>query len=116
MLSRDGNCFLSFQRKTFGCSAASKHGLMAPISAPALAIASRLPMYGANTEVGKTVVTTLLCKAAQKIYRDEVTNYHKPILRVLKTRLMDGARFTPCASEASSVFFSNEEALFHAWC
>lgn len=36
-------------------------------------------VYGANTEVGKTVLTTTLCKAARNRYKDEVTAYLKPV-------------------------------------
>ena len=36
-------------------------------------------VYGANTEVGKTVLTTTLCKAARNRYQDEVTAYLKPV-------------------------------------
>ncbi|KAK6194153.1 hypothetical protein LQW54_011726 [Pestalotiopsis sp. IQ-011] len=36
-------------------------------------------VYGANTEVGKTVLTTTLCKSARNKYQDEVTAYLKPV-------------------------------------
>ncbi|KAK7957929.1 Bifunctional dethiobiotin synthetase/7-8-diamino-pelargonic acid aminotransferase [Apiospora saccharicola] len=36
-------------------------------------------IYGANTDVGKTVFTTALCKAARRLYRDELTGYLKPV-------------------------------------
>jgi dethiobiotin synthetase/adenosylmethionine--8-amino-7-oxononanoate aminotransferase len=36
-------------------------------------------VYGANTEVGKTVVTTILCKGARKLWADEETAYVKPV-------------------------------------
>ncbi|KAK7926760.1 Bifunctional dethiobiotin synthetase/7 8-diamino-pelargonic acid aminotransferase [Apiospora marii] len=36
-------------------------------------------IYGANTDVGKTVITTALCKAARRLYRDELTGYLKPV-------------------------------------
>jgi dethiobiotin synthetase/adenosylmethionine--8-amino-7-oxononanoate aminotransferase len=36
-------------------------------------------VYGANTEVGKTVVTTILCKGAHKLWPDEETSYLKPV-------------------------------------
>ncbi|KAK8080436.1 hypothetical protein PG997_008254 [Apiospora hydei] len=35
-------------------------------------------IYGANTDVGKTIFTTALCKAARRLYRDELTGYLKP--------------------------------------
>ncbi|KAK9418499.1 hypothetical protein SUNI508_07987 [Seiridium unicorne] len=36
-------------------------------------------IYGANTEVGKTVLTTILCKAARARYKDDLTAYLKPV-------------------------------------
>ncbi|KAK3291052.1 pyridoxal phosphate-dependent transferase [Chaetomium fimeti] len=36
-------------------------------------------VYGANTEVGKTVVTTILCKGARRFWADEETAYVKPV-------------------------------------
>jgi dethiobiotin synthetase len=36
-------------------------------------------VYGANTDVGKTIVSTILCSAASKGYRDERTSYLKPV-------------------------------------
>ncbi|KAH6649406.1 pyridoxal phosphate-dependent transferase [Chaetomium tenue] len=36
-------------------------------------------VYGANTEVGKTVVTTILCKGAHRLWADEETSYLKPV-------------------------------------
>ena len=36
-------------------------------------------IYGANTEVGKTVFTTALCKAAAKLYKGETTSFLKPV-------------------------------------
>lgn len=36
-------------------------------------------IYGANTEVGKTVLTTVLCKATSKFYEAEKTHYLKPV-------------------------------------
>jgi dethiobiotin synthetase/adenosylmethionine--8-amino-7-oxononanoate aminotransferase len=36
-------------------------------------------IYGANTEVGKTVVTTTLCKAARRLWASEDTAYLKPV-------------------------------------
>lgn len=36
-------------------------------------------IYGANTGVGKTVVSTLLCKALRRKYPDRQVNYLKPI-------------------------------------
>lgn len=36
-------------------------------------------VYGANTDVGKTIVSTILCGAASKAYRDERTAYLKPV-------------------------------------
>ncbi|KAK4041223.1 pyridoxal phosphate-dependent transferase [Parachaetomium inaequale] len=36
-------------------------------------------IYGANTEVGKTVITTTLCKAARRLWAGEETAYLKPV-------------------------------------
>ncbi|KAI0160804.1 PLP-dependent transferase [Xylariaceae sp. FL1272] len=36
-------------------------------------------VYGANTEVGKTVFTTILSKASSRIWKDEKTAYLKPV-------------------------------------
>ncbi|KAK4154688.1 pyridoxal phosphate-dependent transferase [Chaetomidium leptoderma] len=36
-------------------------------------------VYGANTDVGKTVVTTILCKAAHRRWRNEDTVFLKPV-------------------------------------
>jgi dethiobiotin synthetase/adenosylmethionine--8-amino-7-oxononanoate aminotransferase len=36
-------------------------------------------VYGANTEVGKTVVTTLLSKAARRFWPSEETIFLKPV-------------------------------------
>ncbi|KAK3937778.1 pyridoxal phosphate-dependent transferase [Diplogelasinospora grovesii] len=36
-------------------------------------------IYGANTEVGKTVFTTILCKAAAEFWKPEKTTYLKPV-------------------------------------
>lgn len=36
-------------------------------------------VYGANTDVGKTIFTTILCNAATKFYNHERTSYLKPV-------------------------------------
>ena len=36
-------------------------------------------VYGANTDVGKTVLTTVLCKTARGLYENEKTSYLKPV-------------------------------------
>jgi len=36
-------------------------------------------VYGANTDVGKTVFTTVLCKAASRLWRKEHTAFLKPV-------------------------------------
>ncbi|KAH9907926.1 hypothetical protein F4778DRAFT_454011 [Xylariomycetidae sp. FL2044] len=36
-------------------------------------------IYGANTEVGKTVFTTLLSKASRRVWSHEHTGYLKPV-------------------------------------
>ncbi|KAK4235543.1 hypothetical protein C8A03DRAFT_17732 [Achaetomium macrosporum] len=36
-------------------------------------------IYGANTDVGKTIITTILCKAAHKLWPGERTAYLKPV-------------------------------------
>ncbi|KAL2159854.1 hypothetical protein VTH06DRAFT_1987 [Thermothelomyces fergusii] len=36
-------------------------------------------IFGANTDVGKTIVSTLLCKAAQRLWQTERITYLKPV-------------------------------------
>ncbi|SPQ27126.1 bc58ca73-f959-41e4-8e78-16159de37723 [Thermothielavioides terrestris] len=36
-------------------------------------------VYGANTDVGKTVLSTILCKAARRLWRSEETAFLKPV-------------------------------------
>ncbi|KAK6843302.1 bifunctional dethiobiotin synthetase/adenosylmethionine-8-amino-7-oxononanoate aminotransferase [Apiospora arundinis] len=36
-------------------------------------------IYGANTDVGKTIFTTALCNAASKLYSNDLTGYLKPV-------------------------------------
>jgi dethiobiotin synthetase len=36
-------------------------------------------VYGANTEVGKTAITTALCRAVRNAYKNETTAYLKPV-------------------------------------
>ncbi|KAI0448259.1 bifunctional dethiobiotin synthetase/adenosylmethionine-8-amino-7-oxononanoate aminotransferase [Xylaria acuta] len=36
-------------------------------------------IYGANTDVGKTVFTSILCNASRRIWKDEATAYLKPV-------------------------------------
>ncbi|KAI0466296.1 hypothetical protein F4859DRAFT_498309 [Xylaria cf. heliscus] len=36
-------------------------------------------IYGANTDVGKTVLTSILCNASRRIWKDEATAYLKPV-------------------------------------
>ncbi|KAH8200995.1 hypothetical protein TruAng_004854 [Truncatella angustata] len=36
-------------------------------------------VYGANTEVGKTIITTALCNATKNVFKDGATNYLKPV-------------------------------------
>ncbi|KAI0544773.1 bifunctional dethiobiotin synthetase/adenosylmethionine-8-amino-7-oxononanoate aminotransferase [Xylaria curta] len=36
-------------------------------------------IYGANTDVGKTVFTSILCNASRSIWKDEATAYLKPV-------------------------------------
>ncbi|KAI0399862.1 bifunctional dethiobiotin synthetase/adenosylmethionine-8-amino-7-oxononanoate aminotransferase [Xylaria palmicola] len=36
-------------------------------------------VYGANTDVGKTVLTSVLCNATRRIWKDEATAYLKPV-------------------------------------
>ncbi|KAI1472644.1 PLP-dependent transferase [Daldinia caldariorum] len=36
-------------------------------------------VYGANTDVGKTIIATILCKAANNIWKREQTSYLKPV-------------------------------------
>ncbi|KAI8634974.1 bifunctional dethiobiotin synthetase/adenosylmethionine-8-amino-7-oxononanoate aminotransferase [Xylariaceae sp. FL1651] len=36
-------------------------------------------IYGANTNVGKTIFTSILCNASRRIWKDEATAYLKPV-------------------------------------
>lgn len=36
-------------------------------------------VYGANTDVGKTILTTLLCRASRELYSSEQTHFLKPV-------------------------------------
>lgn len=36
-------------------------------------------IYGANTDVGKTVFTSILCNASRRIWKEEATAYLKPV-------------------------------------
>lgn len=36
-------------------------------------------VFGANTEVGKTVFTTLLCKSAKRNWKEENVSFLKPV-------------------------------------
>ena len=62
------------------------HSLLLLLDLPMAPIGSLLwrsvrvyQIYGANTEVGKTIFTTVLCSAAKNRYKDEVTAYLKPV-------------------------------------
>lgn len=51
--------------------------------APAAAILRRSlrvhQIYGANTEIGKTVISTILCNATAKHWKNEKVSYLKPV-------------------------------------
>ncbi|KAI1183019.1 bifunctional dethiobiotin synthetase/adenosylmethionine-8-amino-7-oxononanoate aminotransferase [Nemania serpens] len=53
-------------------------------------------IYGANTDVGKTVVTSILCNASKRIWKDEATAYLKPVSTGPEDEADDGhiKRFT----------------------
>lgn len=36
-------------------------------------------VFGANTDVGKTIFTTLLCKGARRLWRDKPVTFLKPV-------------------------------------
>jgi len=36
-------------------------------------------IYGANTDVGKTIFTTIFCNASKRIWKEEATAYLKPV-------------------------------------
>ncbi|KAI0394402.1 bifunctional dethiobiotin synthetase/adenosylmethionine-8-amino-7-oxononanoate aminotransferase [Xylariaceae sp. FL0594] len=36
-------------------------------------------IYGANTDVGKTIFTTIFCNASKRLWKDEATAYLKPV-------------------------------------
>lgn len=36
-------------------------------------------IFGANTDVGKTILTTLLCKGARKLGREQPVTFLKPV-------------------------------------
>ena len=56
---------------------------MLPRSPPARSLLWRSlrihQVYGANTEVGKTVISTLFCKAARRFWPREQTAFLKPV-------------------------------------
>lgn len=52
-------------------------------------------IYGANTDVGKTVVTSILCNASKRIWKDEATAYLKPVSTGPEDEADDGCLYTP---------------------
>ncbi|KAK4142395.1 pyridoxal phosphate-dependent transferase [Dichotomopilus funicola] len=107
-----------------------------PLKAPARSLLWRslrvYQVYGANTEVGKTVVTTLLCKAARRLWKKEETGYVKPVSTGAATDADDLhiRRFAPgipsktlfqydlavsphIAAEASKKFIPSDEILLN---
>ncbi|RYP11203.1 hypothetical protein DL764_000159 [Monosporascus ibericus] len=52
---------------------------MAPVGSMLWRTLRTYQVYGANTEVGKTVFTTILCKAARSLYEKEKISYLKPV-------------------------------------
>lgn len=51
-------------------------------------------IYGANTDVGKTVVTSILCNASKRIWKDEATAYLKPVSTGPEDEADDGCPYT----------------------
>lgn len=52
---------------------------MAPLSALLRRHLRVYQIYGANTDVGKTIFATLLCRTASKLYKAESTSFLKPV-------------------------------------
>ncbi|KAH7166482.1 hypothetical protein EDB81DRAFT_918936 [Dactylonectria macrodidyma] len=52
---------------------------MAPLGALLQRSLRAHQVYGANTDVGKTILTTILCKSASKIWKNEHVSYLKPV-------------------------------------
>lgn len=52
---------------------------MAPLSALLRHHLRVYQVYGANTDVGKTIFTTFLCRTAAKLYKAESTSFLKPV-------------------------------------
>lgn len=52
---------------------------MAPVSALLWRHLRVYQIYGANTEVGKTVFATALCRTAAKLYKEGSTSFLKPV-------------------------------------
>lgn len=52
---------------------------MAPLSALLWRRLRVHQIYGANTDVGKTIFATILCNATHKFYKHEQTAYLKPV-------------------------------------
>lgn len=52
---------------------------MAPVGALLQRALRVHQVYGANTDVGKTILTTILCNSAAKIWKNEQVSYLKPV-------------------------------------
>lgn len=52
---------------------------MAPVGALLWRRLRVYQVYGANTDVGKTVFTTILCRGARNWYPSELAGYLKPV-------------------------------------
>ncbi|KAF7556255.1 hypothetical protein G7Z17_g1536 [Cylindrodendrum hubeiense] len=52
---------------------------MAPVGALLQRALRVHQVYGANTDVGKTILTTILCNSASKIWKNEQVSYLKPV-------------------------------------
>lgn len=52
-------------------------------------------VYGANTDVGKTILTTILCNAAKNGWKDEAVSYLKPVSTGASEDADDRCKLTP---------------------
>lgn len=78
---------------------------MAPAGALLRRSLKAYQVYGANTDVGKTIFTTLLCKACQKFRPGEDVSFLKPVSTGPQEEADDWcscilSRFLPTASRA----------------
>lgn len=67
---------------------------MAPVGAQLWRALRAHQVYGANTEVGKTILTTVLCNSASKNWENDHVSYLKPVSTGPQDEADDGCMFT----------------------